>query len=67
MTVRERKLLRTLDEIGGEVAEDELVHHLGKAAVYDAFEAAELGLDEAQTTFTLTDAGWERLGSAEAA
>jgi len=59
---RERKLLRTLDEIGGEVAEAELVHHLGKAAVYDAFEAVELGLVEAQVTFTLTDAGREALG-----
>lgn len=59
--VRERRVLRTLDAIGGEVAEAELVHHCGPGAVLEAFELAERGfvIVRTRTTFELVDAGRE--------
>lgn len=54
-------VIRLLDSIGGEVAESEIVHHEGEAAVIDAFELAEAGLVEVRTYFSLTEAGRERL------
>lgn len=56
-------ILRKLDEIGGDVLGAELVHHLGRDALYDAFELAEQGLVEARTYFTLTPEGQERIGA----
>lgn len=53
--------LRKLDEIGGSVLGSELAYHLGKDAIYDAFDLAEEGLVEARTYFSLTDKGREEL------
>ena len=49
--------IRKLDEIGGDVDESEIIHHLGEAAVIELLDLAEQGLVEARTTFSLTGAG----------
>lgn len=54
--------IRKLDEIGGDVAESEVIHHLGEAAVIELFELAEQGLVEVRTHFALTPAGRAALG-----
>lgn len=60
ITAQQRRVLRTLGQIGGEVAEAELVYHRGEGAIFEAFELAEQGLITVRTTFELTPTGGER-------
>jgi hypothetical protein len=49
-------ILRKLDSIGGDVEEEEIVHHCGEDAPLELFEAEAEGLVESKTYFTLTEA-----------
>jgi hypothetical protein len=56
------KVLRRLEQIGGEIEESEVVYQLGKGAVLELFEAESEGLVISKTTFELSKRGKALVG-----